>query len=133
MDKDCWSNALAHIKNKKRYSPKQHGIIDTIPVFKVVGRNLFNIFKLLIHRASLSDTAAALSACTKTSITGKMLEQTIIAYVVTPIAIICCIPYVLLSISIGQSFFAILLVTAPLIPVVSLISTCAENILEEMR
>lgn len=133
MDKDCWSNALAHIKNKKRYSPKQHGIIDTIPVFKVVGRNLFNIFKLLIHRASLSDTAAALSACTKTSITGKMLEQTIIAYVVTPIAIICCIPYVLLAISISQSFFAILLVTAPLIPVVSLISTCAENILEEMR
>ena len=133
MDKDCWSNALAHIKNKKRYSPKQHGIIDTIPVFKVVGRNLFNIFKLLIHRASLSDTAAALSACTKTSITGKMLEQTIIAYVVTPIAIICCIPFVSLAISIGQSFFAVLLVTAPLIPVVSLISTCAENILEEMR
>lgn len=133
MTNDCWQNALTHIKNKKRYSPKQHGIIDTIPVFKVVGRNLFNIFKLLIHRASLSDTAAALSACTETSITGKMLEQTIIAYVVTPIAIICCIPYVLLAISIGQSFFAVLLVTAPLIPVVSLISTCAENILEEMR
>lgn len=133
MDKDCWSNALAHIKNKKRYSPKQHGIIDTIPVFKVVGRNLFNIFKLLIHRASLSDTAAALSACTETSITGKMLEQTIIVYVVTPIAIICCIPFVSLAISIGQSFFAVLLVTAPLIPVVSLILTCAGNILEEMR
>ena len=97
---------------------------------------MFHVFKLLVHRASLSDTAAALSACTGTSITGKMLEQTIIAYVVTPIAIICCIPYVSLAILIGQSgqsFFAVLLVAAPLMPVVSLISTCAGNILEEMR
>ena len=83
--------------------------------------------------ASLNDTAAALSACTGTSITGKMLEQAISVYVTIPFAIIGYIPLVSLAIAIGQSFFAVILVTAPLMPIILLIFTCAGNILEEMR
>lgn len=132
MTNDCWSNALTHIKNKKRNSSKKQ-ILDTIPVFKVVGRNLLNVLKLIVHRASLKDSAAALSACTGNLITEEMLRSVLDVFIMCAGTTMITAPFMLSYFILGQFAKGFLIFVIAFVPILMTIIWSACSILEEIQ
>jgi hypothetical protein len=132
MTNDCWQNALTHIKNKKR-NPFKKQILDTIPVFKIVWRNLLNVLKLVVHRASLRDSAAALSACTGNLITEEMLRSVLDVFIMCAGTTMITAPFMLSYFISGQFAKVFLLFVIALAPILMTIIWSACSILEEIQ